>query len=217
MEPSTTRPDGLLSLAVVSVNAIIGAGLSQLLATAPGVKVTDLADSIVALHRTDPPDLVVLDLHEHRTSRLGADFWSAMPAGARGVVLCRSDDPPDLALAVRAGVRAVLTRETAPGELLGAVETARQGGLHVTAELVPPFLEQVVGSPPVRGPQLAVREVETLRWVAQGLTHRQISRRMGLTEATVNTYVKRIRAKLNAGNKAELTRRAVDLGYVAPS
>ncbi len=30
----------------------------------------------------------------------------------------------------------------------------------------------------------------------------------------MNTYVKRIRTKLNAGNKAELTRLAIELGYL---
>ena len=47
------------------------------------------------------------------------------------------------------------------------------------------------------------------------VNHSQIANRMGLTEATVNTYAKRIRAKLNAGNKAELTRIAIELGHVA--
>jgi transposase len=43
--------------------------------------------------------------------------------------------------------------------------------------------------------------VAALRWVARGLTHRQIGTRMGLTEETVNTYLKRIRAKLGGRNK----------------
>jgi ATP/maltotriose-dependent transcriptional regulator MalT len=47
---------------------------------------------------------------------------------------------------------------------------------------------------------------------AAGLTHRQIARRMMLTEATVSTYVKRIRNKLGVGNKADLTRKAFELG-----
>jgi DNA-binding NarL/FixJ family response regulator len=37
---------------------------------------------------------------------------------------------------------------------------------------------------------------------------------MGLTEATVSTYVKRIRSKLNVGNKADLTRTAIELGLL---
>ena len=56
---------------------------------------------------------------------------------------------------------------------------------------------------------LAPREIETLRWIALGFTHAQIATRMGLSQATVNTYAKRIRAKLAVGNKAELTRAAV--------
>ncbi|HET6478937.1 MAG TPA: LuxR C-terminal-related transcriptional regulator [Actinoplanes sp.] len=62
---------------------------------------------------------------------------------------------------------------------------------------------------------LSRREAEALRWIALGLTHRQAGRQMGLTEETINTYVKRIRSKLDAHNKAELTRRAIELGYMA--
>ena len=62
---------------------------------------------------------------------------------------------------------------------------------------------------------LAPREVETLRWMVRGFTQAQIAARMGLSEATVNTYAKRIRAKLNASNKAELIRRAIELGHLS--
>ncbi|MEK8143043.1 LuxR C-terminal-related transcriptional regulator [Streptomyces sp. M10(2022)] len=41
-----------------------------------------------------------------------------------------------------------------------------------------------------------------------------MARRMDLTEATVSTYVKRIRNKLNVGNKADLTRKAIELGLL---
>jgi DNA-binding CsgD family transcriptional regulator len=50
--------------------------------------------------------------------------------------------------------------------------------------------------------------------IAAGLTHGQAARRLKLTQSTVDTYVKRIRAKLGAGNKAELTRHAIALGLL---
>ncbi|MEV6233749.1 response regulator transcription factor [Saccharopolyspora shandongensis] len=61
---------------------------------------------------------------------------------------------------------------------------------------------------------LTRREQEVLRWIADGYTHSQAARRMGLSGATVDTYVKRIRAKLEVRNKAELTRKAIELGVV---
>jgi len=54
-------------------------------------------------------------------------------------------------------------------------------------------------------PTLAPRERETLRYIAHGYTHAQAARRMGISEATVDTYVKRVRQKFKLGNKAELT------------
>jgi len=35
---------------------------------------------------------------------------------------------------------------------------------------------------------------------------------MGISPATIDTYIKRIRHKLGPGNKADLTRRAIEFG-----
>jgi len=59
---------------------------------------------------------------------------------------------------------------------------------------------------------LSPRELNVLKLLARGLTHGQIGRNMGISTHTVDTYIKRIRAKLDVGNKAELTRAALALG-----
>ena len=63
-------------------------------------------------------------------------------------------------------------------------------------------------------PRLAPRELEALALIAQGFTQAQAAVRMGVSAATVDTYMRRIRKKLGAGNKARLTRRALELGLV---
>ena len=65
-----------------------------------------------------------------------------------------------------------------------------------------------------RGATLSPREVDTAVLLAQGLTYRQVARRLKLTETTVATYGKRARAKLHVANKAELTKRIIELGYL---
>lgn len=57
--------------------------------------------------------------------------------------------------------------------------------------------------------QLSPRELEVLRYIATGLIHSQIATRLSISPHTVDTYVKRIRAKMGVGNKAELTRIAL--------
>jgi two-component system invasion response regulator UvrY len=205
-----------LSVAVVCASPVIRSGLEQVLASAPFVTIAHSVGSLTALAaRGAPGDLAVIDLYGLGSAGVSAEFWSRLPDGCRTVLLCRPEDPPDLVAALRGGARAFVTREAAVEELLAAVRTARDGGVHVSPELARHLIAQVADSGTDRQP-LARREIETLRWVAEGLTHGQISRRMGLTEATVSTYVKRIRTKLNAGNKADLTRAAIELGYVTP-
>jgi two-component system, NarL family, nitrate/nitrite response regulator NarL len=59
-------------------------------------------------------------------------------------------------------------------------------------------------------PDLSAREEQTLELIARGFTHAQVATRMGVRKATVDTYVERIRGKLQLGNKAELTRAALE-------
>jgi DNA-binding NarL/FixJ family response regulator len=58
---------------------------------------------------------------------------------------------------------------------------------------------------------LSPREWQVLSNVAKGLTHDQIARRLGISAHTVDTYLRRVRFKLRLGNKAELTRAALEL------
>ncbi|CAL9425707.1 response regulator transcription factor [Streptomyces sp. enrichment culture] len=61
-------------------------------------------------------------------------------------------------------------------------------------------------------PELTPRERETLRHIASGRTYLQAARHMGLSQHTVDTYLRRIRAKLHVHTTAELTRLAIALG-----
>jgi DNA-binding NarL/FixJ family response regulator len=64
------------------------------------------------------------------------------------------------------------------------------------------------------GAALSEREMQVLRYIASGYTHSQAATRLGISQHTVDTYVKRIRAKLAVGNKAELTRAAIIGSYL---
>ncbi|MCF3136803.1 response regulator transcription factor [Streptomyces olivochromogenes] len=68
------------------------------------------------------------------------------------------------------------------------------------------------GAPVPVCPGLTPRERETLRHIAAGRTYVQAARAMGLSPHTVDAYLRRIRAKLDAASTAELTRLAIALG-----
>jgi DNA-binding NarL/FixJ family response regulator len=150
-----------------------------------------------------------------------ASHLVTLPIGCAAVMICSAiDSIGAVAAALRRGAVGMISRTTDPDELLFAIDAVTHGGSYICSELVL-SISSGAGSAGAKGPRhgetptLAPRELETVTLLAQGLTHRQISRRMGLTEATVSTYVKRLRAKLHASNKAELTRKVIELGYLS--
>jgi DNA-binding NarL/FixJ family response regulator len=136
-----------------------------------------------------------------------------LAGSGRVLVISEFADLQSVAAALRAGAYGCVTRQAGDDELLRAVVTVALGGLHVAPSLAPRLRAELQGSV---APALALapREAETLRLLAGGLTHSQIARRMNLTEATVSSYVKRIRSRLGVGNKADLTRKAIELGLL---
>jgi len=62
--------------------------------------------------------------------------------------------------------------------------------------------------------QLTNRELDTLRELADGLTNRQIGARLGVAETTVRDYVKTLMMKLEATNRTQVVRRALDAGLL---
>ncbi|WP_127502270.1 response regulator transcription factor [Actinoplanes solisilvae] len=196
-------------VAVVAANPLMLGGLVHALDGVAGLRVTHRAERIAALRAAEAPALIVVDLYLEMAGQ------GAVPAGSRVVALCAPGNSPNLLTTIHHGVHAFVSRECDIAELLAALSVANRGGLHVSPELLPEIVEAASTSQESRPQDLSPREIEALQFIAGGFTHGQVSRRMGLTEATVSTYVSRIRHKLRVGNKADLTRRAIELGYVS--
>lgn len=122
---------------------------------------------------------------------------------AKGTVLVLSAVTVGDAAADRfhdAGAAGVLSKREPADVLVDAVRTA-------AAATSGPDAATPEGADPVVS--LSGREREVLLRIAQGLTHTQVATRLGISRHTVDTHVKRLRSKLSAGNKADLTRAAM--------
>jgi DNA-binding NarL/FixJ family response regulator len=123
---------------------------------------------------------------------------------------------------LKAGVTGVLDRHAEPGVVIEGLRSAAAGRSFVG--VAGPYGDDQTsdnaGETPSRSPDraaLSPRESQVLVQIARGRTHGQTARLLGISQHTVDTYVKRIRSKLALGNKADLTRAAVlhDLGWVS--
>jgi DNA-binding NarL/FixJ family response regulator len=121
-------------------------------------------------------------------------------------VLVLTNNPGAEAAYLLAGATGVISKRETGERLVEAVRAVTSGLPVCSGETDPaPAIEH----PEPAGQHLSEREEQVLRQISCGLTHGQIATRLGISPHTVDTYVKRIRAKLGVGNKAELTRAAL--------
>lgn len=211
--PSPLEPE-VIRLAVVDDHPIARHGIEHILGATPDIMVVSATDSVAALLdqlTTLLPDVVVLDLYLN-DDMPSLDAVSQLSSCSKVLVVSASGRATDVLGAVRAGARGYLTKQADPEQVVNAVETVAAGGFFLSSELADIIQSELAtggdARPAVR-PELSPREEETLRYIAEGFTHAQTATRMGIRKATVETYVERIRTKLQVGNKAELTRAAI--------
>lgn len=128
---------------------------------------------------------------------VAGEAYRAFRAGARGYVV-KSSDPGDVVRALRtvAAGRPFLDPELG-GELIAAIDEGR-GVAGATAA------------------SLSAREYEVLRAVAGGSTSRQVASALGLSVKTVEAYRARAKAKLELRTAEDVSRFALEAGWVRP-
>jgi DNA-binding NarL/FixJ family response regulator len=216
-----------IRIAIVDDHPVARWGVEHVFESRGGVQVVCSVASIEELETalaapgTGGVDVVVVDLYLTGDGPALAAI-EQLAQRHRVLVMSASARREDVLGAIRVGADGYLTKQAADDAFLAGVERVAAGELYLSSQLADLLHAGLDGeleaaAPAGNRPRLAPREQETLRYIAQGFTHAQAARRMGVSQATVETYIKRIRQKLRVGNKADLTRKAIELGEVSPA
>lgn len=147
------------------------------------------------------------------------------------IVLTTFDDETSIFSALQAGARGYLTKDAGRGEIAAAIRSAAAGqsvlDRAVQSRLVSAAVNRSVASisataPPVSGSAggppaptdgLTPREGEVLALIAEGLSNREIARRLFVSEATVKTHINNLFAKAHLRDRAHAVSYAYTHGF----
>ncbi|MDT7724690.1 MAG: hypothetical protein QOI21_1266 [Actinomycetota bacterium] len=175
-------------------------------------------DAAVRISRAVRPDVVLMDLNLGETSGVDATraITAALPS-TKVLVLSASGEHSDVLEAVKAGASGYLVKSASATELVDAVLRTAAGDPVFTAGLAGLVLGEYrrMADSPSEGPQppqLTERETDVLRFVAKGMTARQIAEKLVLSHRTVENHVQSTLRKLQLHNRVELARYAIEHG-----
>lgn len=178
-------------------------------------------DDAVTVVRRTIPDVVLMDVRMPGLDGIEAvRRITADPdlAAVRVIILTTFGLDEYVFGALRAGARGFLVKDSPPERLLDAIRRVAAGAVVLGDGLVDRVVDELVRVSPNTGtvplPDLTTRERDVLALICEGLTNRQIARRLGVGEATVKTYVSRLLLAFGTESRVLLAVTAITGGAV---
>lgn len=214
----------MIKVLVTDDEPLIRAGIKMILTSADDIEVVGEAGNgreAVELARAGRVDVVLLDIQMPVMDGLTAlaELRKAVPQ-TNVLILTTFGEQQNVLRALSEGSAGFLLKDSAPGELIGAVRAAAAGDAylspgatrHVVDSLATGRHTSRVDEARRRLAALTPREQEVLALLGEGLSNADAGARLHMSEATVKTYVSRILAKLGCENRVQAALLARDAG-----
>jgi DNA-binding NarL/FixJ family response regulator len=102
-----------------------------------------------------------------------------------------------------------LLKDCSTADLFAAIRKIHAGGTHVSERAAARLAERTMAGGP-----LSPREIEVLKWIAEGKSNKEIAALLFISEGTVKTHVLSIHEKLGVGDRTEAVVTAIKRGIL---
>jgi DNA-binding NarL/FixJ family response regulator len=202
---------------LVDDDALVRSGLRMMLAGAERIEVVGEADDgravlgAVDLHR---PDVVLMDIRMPQLDGIAATrLLRAQPDPPEVLVLTTFDADELVLRALQAGAAGFLLKDTAPAEIVRAIETVHAGEGMLSPAVTRRLIALVAGDADAaerharareRLASLSAREHDVAQAIGQGRANAEIAAELHMSVATVKAHVSHVLDKLEVDNRVQI-------------
>lgn len=210
-----------MRIVLVEDHSVVRRGLSQLIEEEPDMEVCGEAESVdeaLLVIATQQPDVALVDISLRDSN--GIDLIRALKEQYPGVITLVLSMHAEVAYAHKAllaGAKGYITKEVADEIVIAALRKVYEGGIYLLDSMKEEVLERLVSGPAASMDDqiagLSKRERAVFLAMGAGKNTREIGQELGLNLKTIETYRRRIKAKLDIDSTTRLTHAAFE--YVA--
>jgi two-component system response regulator NreC len=164
------------------------------------------------------PDALVMDLNLVTGAEDSGPLQIRQLDATTGVLFLTHDDSPEqLELAIAAGARGYMLKNSGSAELLAGIRQIAASENHHPSSLsrIVPDLQALAGSSEYpRASVLTMREQEVVRLLAEGRTVREVAAELSLSIKTIEAHKLNLMRKLDIHNRTTLIQYAIQAGLM---
>ena len=213
-----------LRILLADDHIVMRTGLRALLERQPNLEVVGESENgreAIELVASLKPDVVVMDVGMPVLNGIEATktIVTQHPTTAV-VILSMYVDESYIMRALKAGARGYLLKDSAPADLIGAIQAVSQNKSFFSPKVSRILAEDYVRVLKQKGAVdsydlLTSREREILQLIAEGKANKEVAAALNISPYTVETHRSHILEKLNLHNPAELILYAVRKGLIS--
>lgn len=213
---SSTQP----SVLIADDHALVAAGISRLIENQYQViGIVPDGRELIRVAVEKDPDLILMDISMPGLNGVEAlQQLKKVRPRVMVIVLTQHSEKAYVAAAFEAGARGYVLKQSAPLELLSALNDVRSGRFYVSPAIVPDSATSLVSDPgtveALFRTQLTQRQREVLQLVAEGKSGKEIANTLAVSLKTVEFHKARLMKQLNLYTTAQLTRYAIQQGII---
>lgn len=201
MTEATNAP---LRVVLVDDHRVVRSGLKSMLTAAPDIEVVGEAgdgQSAIELVAEISPDVVLMDLSMPGLggSEATRRILETQPE-VKVIILTSFSERSHVLGAIEAGATGYLLKDSDPEQLIQGIKSAASGEVPIDPRVAGALLPLRSAQP---GEKLSVREREVLLLVVEGLTNKQIARRLAISEKTVKAHLTNVFRTIGADDRTQ--------------
>jgi len=157
------------------------------------------------------PQVVLMDINLPKMSGVECTRQlRALLPEVQIVMLTVYDDSDRIFQALQMGANGYLLKRASADEILQAIQDVHRGGAPMSAYIARKVVQSFLQQPPPTRPDevLSKRESEVLGYVSRGYSDKEVAEALGLTPATVRSYLKTIYGKLHVHSRTQAIAKA---------
>lgn len=163
------------------------------------------------------PDIVLMDINLKDSNGFEATnmITNSLPK-TKVIGLSLHSDVSIVKRLISEGAKGYLSKDVDRNEMIQAIEKVYQGEIYIASEIKDRYFNSMIQVPltPTVRTELTSKEIEIIKLVSTGMTSKEIGEKLFISPRTVDTHRHNILKKLNLPNAAQLSRWAMEKGYI---
>lgn len=210
----------MINLFVADDHVVLREALCQLLQGRGGYNVLGQAgdgeEVLEWLRKTEKkPDLIILDVEMPRVDGITTlDRLQQLGVSTPVLILSADDGQKNVRTVLNHGAKGFMPKNARIEELEFAIDSIMQGNTYLSPTITSFLINGDKNDPSASLSVLTKREVEILKYLADGKPNREIGKILHISSRTVDTHRSNILKKLKVKTNAELVKIAIGAGLI---